>query len=64
MDDLDKKYQNVLEKYLKEKFTTSFSNILEEKTEEMLRVFYKEKNKLIEKFNVLFSSIEDNVSKK
>ena len=32
MEDLDKKYQNVLEKYLKEKFTTSFSDILEEKT--------------------------------
>ena len=60
MEDLDKKYQNVLEKYLKEKFTASFDNILEEKTEEMLRVFYIEKNKLIEKFNVLFSSIEDN----
>ena len=60
MDDLDKKYQDVLEKYLKEKFITSFNEILENKTEEMLKVFYKEKNKLMQKFDELFSSKEDN----
>ena len=59
MEDLDKKYQNVLEKYLKEKFMNSFSEILEEKTEAMLEVFYIEKNKLIEKFDILFSSKAD-----
>ena len=60
MDDLDKEYQYALEKYLKEKFIKAFEDILEDKTEEMLKIFYKEKNKLIEKFNVQFSSEEDN----
>ena len=60
MDDLDKKYQDSLEKYLKEKFISSFNEILEIKTEEMLSVFYSEKNKLMQKFDELFSSKEDN----
>ena len=59
MSDLDKKYQNVLEIYLKEKFTTSFADILEIETEKMLKVFYAEKNELIKRFDVLFSSKED-----
>ena len=60
MDELDKKYKEALEKYLKEKFVKSFNDILGIKTEEMLKVFYSEKNKLMQKFDKLFSSKEDN----
>ena len=59
MEDLDNKYQVALEKYLKEKFSSSFSQILEEKTKDMIRIFYSEKNKLIEKIDELFSSEEN-----
>ena len=59
MEDLDNKYQVALEKYLKEKFTTSFSEILDEKTKDMIKVFYNEKNILIEKIDDLFS-LEEN----
>ena len=59
MPDLEKTYQKVLEKYLKEKFLKAFSDILDEKTEYMLKVFYEEKKKLIERLDSLFSSKED-----
>ena len=59
MPDLEKKYQIALEKYLKEKFLNSFSEIMDEKSEYMIKIFYEEKNELIEKLDDLFSSIED-----
>ena len=60
LDALDKNFQDALEKYLKEKFISSFNEVLEIKTEEMLQVFYSEKNNLMQKFDELFSSKEDN----
>ena len=59
MPDLEKTYQKVLEKYLKEKFMKSFSEILDEKTDYMIKIFYEEKQKLIERLDDLFSSKED-----
>ena len=60
MPEIEKKYQITLEKYLKEKFMNSFSEILEEKTENMIQILHEEKNKLIEVLDDLFSSTEDN----
>ena len=59
MPDIEKNYQNVLEKYLKEKFTKDFSDILQEKTDDMVQDFYKEKAKLIANLDDLFSSEKD-----
>ena len=59
MPDIEKKYQNVLEKYLKEKFMNDFSEILEEKSNDMLEVFNEEKANLTLSLDILFSSKED-----
>ena len=59
MPDIEKNYQIALEKYLKEKFLNSFSKILDEKTEHTIKIFYEEKEELIEKLDNLFSSVED-----
>ena len=59
MPDIEKKYQIALEKYLKEKFLNSFSIILDEQTEHTIKIFYKEKEELIESLDDLFSSVED-----
>ena len=56
---IQKNYQIALEKYLKEKFINSFSEILNEKTELTIKIFYEEKAELIERLDDLFSSIED-----
>ena len=58
MPDIEKKYQNVLEKYLKEKFMNDFSEILEEKSNDMLEVFNEEKANLTLSLDILFSSKE------
>ena len=59
MPDLEKTYQKILEKYLKEKFMNSFSEALDNKTDYMINVFYEEKKKLIDRLDDLFSSTED-----
>ena len=59
MPDIEKNYQIALEKYLKEKFLNSFSKILDEKTDHTIKIFYEEKDELIEKLDSLFSSVED-----
>ena len=59
MPDLEKIYQTSLEKYLKEKFMNAFSDVLDQKTNYMLAIFYEEKNKLKERLDDLFSSKED-----
>ena len=60
MPDIEENYQNILEKYLKEKFMNEFSDILDEKSQLALEIFYEEKEKLIGKLNDLFSFNEDN----
>ena len=59
MPSIEKKYQNALEKFLKEKFLNLFSEVIDEKTAHTIKIFYEEKNKLIERLDNLFSSIED-----
>jgi hypothetical protein len=60
MPDIEKKYKKNLEKYLKEQFTTAFTDILEQKSNETLRVFYEEKENLTGYFDLLFTSNRDN----
>ena len=60
MPDIEENYQNILEKYLKEKFMNEFSDILDEKSQLALEIFYEEKEKLIGKLNDLFSFDKDN----
>ena len=59
MPDIEKNYQNVLEKYLKEKFIKDFSDILQERTDDMLQAFYAEKKNLTASLDDLFSSEKD-----
>ena len=59
MPDIEKNYHKVLEQYLKEKFIKSFSDVLNEKTDYMIEIFFEEKNELIERLDKLFSSRED-----
>ena len=59
MPSIEKKYQNALEKFLKEKFLNLFSEVIDEKTVHTIKIFYEEKNKLVERLDNLFSSIED-----
>ena len=60
MPDIEENYQNILEKYLKEKFMNEFLSVLDEKSQLALEIFYEEKGKLIEKLNDLFSFDKDN----
>lgn len=59
MPDLEKDYQISLEKYLKEKFMDAFTDVLDQKTDYMLKIFYEEKDKLKERLDDIFSSKED-----
>ena len=59
ISDIQKNYQIALEKYLKEKFLNAFSEILDEKSEHTINIFYEEKAEVIERLDDLFSSIED-----
>ena len=59
MDEIENKYQISLEKFLKEKFLDSFSEALDQELNYMLKIFYKEKNKLKERLDDLFSSKEE-----
>ena len=59
MDEIENKYQISLEKFLKEKFLDSFSEALDQELNYMLNIFYKEKNKLKERLDDLFSSKEE-----
>ena len=59
MNDLEQNYQTALEQYLNEKFMNAFSDVLDQKTNYMLEIFYEEKNKLKESLDDLFSSKED-----
>ena len=60
MPELEKNYQIAMEKYLKEKFVKSFSEILDEKTEYTIQLLNDVKITLISQLDVLFSSTEDN----
>ena len=59
MPEIEKKYQVTLEKYLKEKFMNAFSEIIDEKTDDMIEIYNEEREKLISRLDDLFSSIED-----
>ena len=59
MDEIENKYQISLEKFLKEKFLDSFSEVLDQELNNMLKIFYEEKNKLKERLDDLFSSKEE-----
>ena len=59
MPEIENNYQIMLEKYLKEKFIKEFSDILDEKSNEILKLLYKEKLNLIKSLDRLFSSTKD-----
>ena len=59
MPDIEREYQKSLEKYLKEKFMNDFSDSLDEKTNYMLKIFYEEKKKLMDRLDKLFSNKGD-----
>ena len=59
MPDIEIKYQEVLEEYLKEKFINSFTDVLDKESKEMIDVFNQEKNNLTQRLDYLFSSKED-----
>ena len=59
MTEIQKEYEEYLEKYLKERFLDSFSKILDEETNKMLDNFYQEKSRLIDELDKLFSEIID-----
>ena len=44
---------------MKEKYLNAFSEILDEKWEHTINIFYEEKAEVIERLDDLFSSIED-----
>ena len=55
MPQIKKIYDNALEKYLKEKFLNAFTNILNEETDNMLKIFDEEKARLTTELDYLFS---------
>ena len=59
MPNIEKNYKTVLDKFLKEKFMNSFSEILNERSQDTIKDFYEEKRKLQETLDPLFSSKED-----
>ena len=59
MSEIQKEYEESLEKYLKERFLKSFTTILSEETNKMLDAFYKEKERLVAELDKLFSEVID-----
>ena len=59
MPEIENSYQIMLEKYLKEKFIKEFSDTLDEKSDEILKLLYKEKLNLTKSLDRLFSSTKD-----
>ncbi len=59
MPKIELQYNNALKKYLKDKFVDAFTNILNEKTDDMLKRFNEEKERLIKELDTLFTSTED-----
>jgi NADPH-dependent 7-cyano-7-deazaguanine reductase QueF len=59
MSEIQKEYEESLEKYLKERFLKSFTTILSEETNKMLEAFYKEKERLVAELDKLFSEVID-----
>ena len=59
MPDIEKSYRIILEKYLKEKFIKEFYDSLDNKSSELIELFFKEKLKLKESLDNLFSSKKD-----
>ena len=55
MPQINKIYDDALEKYLKERFLNSFTNILNEETDNMLKIFDEEKKRLKTELDFLFS---------
>ena len=55
MPRIEKEYNEALEKYLKIRFKDSFTKILNEETENMLKLVKEEKSKLISELDKLFS---------
>ena len=59
MPDIEQSYRKMLEKYLKKKFIEEFSDSLDNKSSEIINLFYKEKIILTKSLDGLFSSIKD-----
>ena len=59
--EMEKNYQNMLEKYLKEKLINSYSKIMNEKTKEMVMLVNEQKEVLKSKLDDLFSLDSDQV---
>ena len=55
MPQIRQDYEEALEKYLKERFMNKFTQFFNEETDNMLKIFYKEKEKLINELDKLFS---------
>ena len=59
MPKIEKTYKNVLDKFLKDKFMISFTELLNERSKDMIEDFNNEKKRLDEILTSLFSSEED-----
>ena len=55
MPQINKIYDDTLERYLKGRFSNSFTNILDEETDNMLKIFDDEKKRLKTELDFLFS---------
>ena len=59
MPEIEKNYQTMLEKYLKEKFIKEFSETLDQRSNEIIQLFYAEKTNLTQRLDQLFSNTKD-----
>ena len=59
MPKIEKTYKKVLDKFLKDKFMISFTELLNERSKDMIEDFNKEKKRLDDILTSLFSSEED-----
>ena len=55
MPQIKQDYEEALEKYLKERFMNKFTQFFNEESDNMLKVFYEEKERLIKELDKLFS---------
>ena len=58
---MEKNYQDMLEKYLKERLINSYSKVMNDKTKEMAKIVSEEREKLRTKIDDLFSLDSDKV---
>ena len=62
MPQIRQDYEEALEKYLKERFMNKFTQFFNEETDNMLKIFYQEKERLITELDKLFSEkIDDDL---